>query len=364
MMRPGEVFPGRVLFPMRLLLLLLGLSTGLSLGAERRLDFADVALGKTPPGFRSTFTGLGPPGEWQVLMDRVPPLLAPISSNAPIVASKAVLGQTSQTAVDEHFPLLVLDDQTYRDFKFTTRFKTVGGKMEQMAGIAFRIQDETNYYVVRASSLGNTFRFYKVVNGQRGQLYGPQVPIPSGAWHELSVECQGNQIRCSLNGQQIIPTLTDSTFASGKIGFWTKSDSITYFSDPTLVYTPIEPPAQVIVRETLSSHDRLLGLKIFVKGAETGATKIIAAKDESEVGSPGGAAEWDVIQNGNFYYGKGKKLVAVTMPLRDRNGDIIAATRVEMTTFSGQTEKNAVERAAPIVRDMQRRIQRLQDLVE
>jgi hypothetical protein len=50
------------------------------------------------------------------------------------------------------------------------------------------------------------------------------------------------------------------------------------------------------------------------------------------------------------------------MPVRDRNGDIIAAARVVMRTFPGQTEKNAVERAAPIVRDIQKRVQMIDDL--
>jgi hypothetical protein len=324
-------------------------------GAERRIDFSDLSEGQIPPGFRSALNGEGPAGEWKIVRDEVPPLLKPFTPGGPAIASRAVLAQVSSHAIE---------DQTFRDFTFTTRFKTVGGQLERMAGLAFRIQDETNYYVVRASSIGNTFRFYKVVNGQRGQIFGPQIPIPSGTWHELTVECEGTQIRCFLNRQQVIPTLTDSTFASGKLGFWTKSDSVSYFADPVIRYKPIEPPAQTLVRETLSNYERLLGLKIFVRGAEPETTRVVGAKVESDLGAAGGAAEWDVIQNGNFYYGKGKKSVSVTMPLRDRNGDIIAAARLEMTTFAGQTERNAVERAAPVVRSMQRRVQTLQDLVE
>jgi len=52
------------------------------------------------------------------------------------------------------------------------------------------------------------------------------------------------------------------------------------------------------------------------------------------------------------------------MPLRDRNGDAIAAARVVMRPFPGQTEQNAIVRAAPIVKEMQNRIQSLEDLVE
>ena len=57
-----------------------------------------------------------------------------------------------------------------------------------MAGIAFRIQNETNYYVARASSLGSTFRFYKVVNGERGEMHGPEIAIRPAVWHQLTIE--------------------------------------------------------------------------------------------------------------------------------------------------------------------------------
>jgi hypothetical protein len=62
------------------------------------------------------------------------------------------------------------------------------------------------------------------------------VPIPSGTWQQLTIECKGNQIRCLLNGQELI-SLSDkaNAFTSGKIGFWTKSDSVSYFGDTSIV---------------------------------------------------------------------------------------------------------------------------------
>ena len=179
-----------------------------AVAAERKFDFSDVRENQAPPGFRSVVTGQGKPGDWRVIMDEVPPLLPPLSSAAPAVARKAVLAQLAQDPTDEHFPLLIYEGDIMGDFTLTTRFKTVKGVAEQMAGIAFRIQNETNYYVVRASSLGNNLRFYKVLNGERGPLVGPTVPVPSGVWHELTVECKGNAIRCLLDGKELI-TATD-----------------------------------------------------------------------------------------------------------------------------------------------------------
>jgi hypothetical protein len=332
--------------------------------AERKFDFNEAGENKTPPGFRSTVTGLGKPGEWKVVMDEAPSQMQRMTPQAPAVARQAVLAQLSQDPTDEHFPLLIYEDETFDDFVLTTRFKTVSGAHEQMAGIAFRIQNETNYYVIRASSLGNTFRFYKVVNGARGSIIGPEIPIPSGVWHELGVECKGNQIRCRLDGNEVIPPLTDSSFNSGKIGFWTKSDSVSYFSDTRIVYTPREPAAQALVRTMIKKYPRLLGLKVFVADKEAKTTRLIASKNESELGQAGGKTEREVISKGQIYYGKDRNSVSVTMPFHDRNGDTIAAVRVVMTSFAGQTEQNAVIRAMPIVKEMEAQVHSLPDLAE
>jgi len=218
--------------------------------------------------------------------------------------------------------------------------------------------------VVRASSLGNTFRFYKVVNGLRGPLIGPEAPVKPGVWHDLTIECKGNEIRFLFDGKELIPMLTDNSFARGKIGFWTKSDSVSYFADTTITYTPHEPPAQAIVRDALKSYPRLLGLEVYVLAPDPNKPRLIGSKDPKAIGKIGGHAEQDVIARNVTYYGKGKSSVEVTMPLHDRNGDTVAAARVILRTFPGETEQNALARALPIVKDMESRISSLQALLE
>src|SRR5262245_2958651 len=259
--------------------------------AERNFDFSEFKENETPKDFRSAVAGLGKPGDWKVILEDVPPLLPPLSPDARIVTKQAVLAQLARDQTDEHFPLLIYVGETFDDFTLTTRFKTVGGDKEQMPGIAYRIQDEKNYYVVRASSLGNNFRFYKMVNGERGPLFGPEVQVPSNVWHELSIECKGNQIRCLLNGKQAIPTLTDSSFINGKVGFWTKSDAVSYFTGTKIIYTPREVPAQVLVRDTLKKYPRVLGLKVYVPGKDPNTSRLVASKDEKDVGLAGAKIE-------------------------------------------------------------------------
>jgi hypothetical protein len=349
---------------MRTVIAWAALSVALSAGAaELKLDFADFHQGQCPTGFLSTVMGEGKPGDWRLVLDDVP---APaVAGEEPRTLRRAVLAQLAQDPADEHFPLFIFEAETFGDFTLTTRFKTVNGKAEQMAGIAFRVQDEKNFYVVRASSLGNTLRFYKVLDGRRGPPIGPDLPIPAGVWHELAIQCKAAQIRCSFDGKELI-SVSDKVNAltSGKIGFWTKSDSVSYFVDTKIVYTPFQPPAQRIVREMSSHYPRLLGLKIYVPGPEPNSTRVVASQNETEIGSAGSATEQAVIGRAETYYGKEKDAVSVIMPLRDRNGEAIAAVRVVMKGFKGQTEENAIVRAAPIVKAIQGRIQSIEDLAE
>jgi len=332
--------------------------------AERYFDFSGAKLNEAPPGFRSTVSGEGKPGEWRVIEDETPSSLVPTNANSSVTVRRQVLAQLARDATDEHFPALIYEGETFGDFTLTTRFKTVDGTAEQMAGIAFRFQNESNYYVVRASSLGNTFRFYKFVNGERGTPIGPEMQNPKGVWRELAVECKGNQIRCFLDGKQAIPDINDPTFTEGKVGFWTKSDSVSYFADTRIVYTPRETLAAVLVRETLKKYPRLLGLKIFATTSSRKELHIAASNDAKDLGQPASKVEQDAVASDTVYCGRGKNQTLVTLPMHDRNGEAIAAVRVVLKPFPGQTEQNAVVRATPIVKEMEARVRSARDLTQ
>jgi hypothetical protein len=288
-----------------------------------------------------------------------------LTPNAETTANRAVIAQVASDPTDEHFPMLIYDGDHYGDFTLTTHFKIVGGTVEQMAGIAFRIQDERNYYVIRASALGNNLRFYKVVDGMRGVPIGPDVTITKGVWHELKIQCQGSQIASWLDGQALIPPLSDSSFASGKIGFWTKSDSITYFADTSITYTPREPVAQQAVRDVAGLFPRLLNVVIYApKDGKDGAPLVaVACKNQEDLGQPAPDSHQSVFTREVTLYKPGVDNVAVVMPLRDRDGDVIGAVEVTLKrNFLGQTESNAVSRTIPVVKQLEARIMEAKDL--
>jgi hypothetical protein len=334
---------------------------GSATATELTFDFSTVPAKQIPPGFTNLVAGKGKLGEWRVITDAFPSALPALNEKTPAMTQRSVLGQFSAEVTDEHFPILLYNRETFSDFTLTTKFKLVDGVAEQMAGIVFRLQDEKNFYVIRASGFGNNVRFYKMVAGLRSTPIGPELTVPRGVWHELKIECHGNRIRAWLNGQEAIPSLTDTSFAAGKLGFWTKSDAISYFTDTKIVYTPRETLAQILVRDTVTKNPRLVGLKIYLLD-EQGEPRVVASKDTNEVGLLGGDAEQKAIARGNIFYGKGKDTVAVVQPLRDRNGEPIAAVRVTMKSFAGQTEQSALQRALPIVKEMQANVRTLPEL--
>ena len=132
------------------------------------------------------------------------------------------------------YPALSLSDTVYTDVNVTTHFKPVSGNSDQAAGIIFRIQDKDNYYIVRANALEDNVNIYKYVGGWRRAVQESSAKVSSGTWQELRVEVKGNHIRGFLNGKQVVEAI-DNTFKAGKIGLWTKADSVTCFDNVQVI---------------------------------------------------------------------------------------------------------------------------------
>ena len=101
------------------------------------------------------------------------------------------------------------------------------------------MKDADNYYVCRANALEGNVVLYKTVEGKRSSLdivgrkggYGVKAPVPKGEWSTLRVEFSGEKMTVKLNGKQLFE-VEDATFTgAGKVGVWTKADSVTLFDD-------------------------------------------------------------------------------------------------------------------------------------
>ena len=341
-------------------LLVCALTGSVAAAAELRFNFGDYPEGALPTNFVATLAGGGPPGVWKIL-GLEEPSAAPPGGNLPGIYRRNVLAQTSQDSTDDRFPMLLYTGERFRDFKFTTRFKIVSGATEQIAGVVFRYQNPTNYYVVRASALDRNLRFYKVVNGAILGLIGPDLAVPTNVWHTLTVQCEGNQIQVWFNDRLAIPVFSDNFFSEGRLGFRTMADTVAYFSEASVDYRPLIPAAQAAVNRVLANQPRLLNLRIYAPQTN-GPPRVIAAKNPAEIGLDGTEAETKTIADGATFYGREKGASTVTLPLHDRNGEFIAALRVQLKSFFGETQDNAIARARLILQDIQSQIQSAKDL--
>ena len=190
-------------------------------GQSVRVDFEGAAVGQLPAGITTALTGGGGPVKWSVLEDATAP------------AGTKVLAQTSADRTDYRFPLAIFEP-ALRDAAVAVRFKAVSGQVDRAAGIALRLSDANNYYVVRANALEDNVRLYRVVAGKRIQFAGADIKVPSGTWNQLSLEARGSRFEVFFNGKSLF-SATDSTFAAtGRVALWTKADSVTYFDDLTI----------------------------------------------------------------------------------------------------------------------------------
>ena len=184
------------------------------------ISFESNRTGTAPEGWTATLTGSGDP-KWTVETD----------DSAP---SKANIIRQSGRAT---FPLLLNDHASIKDGFIEVKFKAVAGSEDRAAGVVWRAKDANNYYVARANALEDNFVLYKTVDGVRSALeivgrkggYGVSVPVPANTWHSLRVDFRASRFRVSFNGKQLFE-VEDSTFAdAGKVGLWTKADSVTLF---------------------------------------------------------------------------------------------------------------------------------------
>ncbi len=191
----------------------------LASGKSLTYKFDNVPVGALPADFSSARTGRGALGKWEVRADET----APSKPN--------VLAQTSDDSTDYRFPIAVSNEGAFKDLELSVKFKAVSGSVDQAGGLVFRYLDENNYYIVRANALENNYTLYHVIKGSRRQFASANLKVTPKQWHELKVVCVGNQIACFFDSQQVIQA-TDETFKeAGKVGIWTKADSVTYFDD-------------------------------------------------------------------------------------------------------------------------------------
>jgi hypothetical protein len=88
--------------------------------------------------------------------------------------------------------------------------------------------------VVRANVLENDLCLYRCVSGVRQPIMSATVKLQKDQWYKIGIQCQDENIRCYLDDKLLIEG-KDKKFLKGKIGLWSKADSVTYFDNLEIV---------------------------------------------------------------------------------------------------------------------------------
>ncbi len=190
------------------------MATGLAVAET--VNFDDMKAGAAPPGWTATQTGSGT-AKWAVEKDDS----APSRPN--------VLKQSGQAT----FPVCIKNDTNLKDGFVEVKFKPVAGKEDQAGGVIWRAKDSNNYYIARANALENNVTIYHTVNAHRTEKKRTKTTVGTNQWHTLRVDFQGNHFTVTLDGKKAIEWDDDTFKEAGKVGVWTKADSVTLFDDFT-----------------------------------------------------------------------------------------------------------------------------------
>ena len=210
-----------------------------AMGAEMTQTFDSETVGAEPKSFSAAV------GNWIVVDEAGNKVLS-------VNGSRWSRGQTSAGLADKaralygeryaefldnvkayaYFPLAVMNEaKEFSDGSITVRFKGVAGRIDQGAGIVFDLKPNGDYLILRANCLEDNLVLFKYEKGKRSSVKWIRgVRTPSGQWHELKLVVAGKSVEGYVNGKQLLSHELPAP-VSGRVGLWSKADSVVYFDD-------------------------------------------------------------------------------------------------------------------------------------
>ena len=182
--------------------------------AADTVNFDAAETVQPPAGWTATKTGSGS-ARWTVEKDDT----APSKPN--------VLKQSGEAT----YPVCIKNDTNLKDGFVEVKFKAVAGKEDRAGGVLWRAKDPDNYYIARANALEDNVTIYHTIAGKRVSFKNVNTKVASGVWHTLRVDFAGNKFTVTFDGKKVIAATDDSFADAGKVGVWTKADSVTLFDD-------------------------------------------------------------------------------------------------------------------------------------
>jgi hypothetical protein len=195
-----------------------------SISAAETINFDKMNPGALSADWQATQTGTGA-AKWIIETDNT----APSKPN--------VLKQLGQAT----YPVCIKNDIEMQDGFVEVKFKPLSGEKDQAGGLIWRAKDANNYYVARANALENNITIYDTVNGRRTERKRINMKVTGNEWHTLRVDFKGSHFTVTFDGQKAIEWDDTKFTEAGKVGLWTKADSVTSFDDFTFSAAATSP---------------------------------------------------------------------------------------------------------------------------
>ncbi len=132
-----------------------------------------------------------------------------------------------------YFPYAVAKDvDDFRDGEISMRFRLLGGQLDECAGILFNLKENGDYLTVRFNGKEDNLVLWTFRNGKRSFVKKGvrDVPLKIGEWHRMKIRVEGTKLTGFLDDEPLLELTLDAP-VSGKVGLWSKTDSVSQFAD-------------------------------------------------------------------------------------------------------------------------------------
>jgi hypothetical protein len=139
-----------------------------------------------------------------------------------------------------YFPYAVaqgVDD--FRNGEIGMRFQLLDGALDQCAGILFNVKPNGDYLTVRFNGKEDNLVLWTFNHGTRKFVKkgAEDVPLKMKEWYAMKITVRDTRLEGYLNGKLLLQyTLPEPV--SGKVGVWSKTDSVSCFDDYTVTPAP------------------------------------------------------------------------------------------------------------------------------
>lgn len=212
-------------------------------GKSTRVDLSKEKVGRESSKFLSVV------GNWSIVEDNGKKVLGVDGrswlrgqpANGLAQNARAIYGARHEEFIDNvkafaYFPYAVakeIDD--FHDGDISIRFKLVAGQLDSCAGILFNLKPNGDYLAVRFNGKEDNVVLWTFNKGKRSFVKkgNENVPLQMNTWHSLQVSVHGTNLQAALDGKHLLDFTLPQT-VSGRVGVWSKTDSVSYFDDYTV----------------------------------------------------------------------------------------------------------------------------------